>query len=88
MIQRKPDLDPSIREDIAYYSTDQLARLYHEETSGLIRLRNANISREELKAEIQWRQWRESWRFWITLSVTVIGTIAAIIAAIEGWRTL
>jgi hypothetical protein len=81
----KPDL--RTREDIAQYSTEHLRRLHHEETSQLIRLRDSIISRDELKAEIRRREERENWRFWIMLLVTVVGALAAIVAAIEGWRT-
>lgn len=85
---RRPTLEAPVREEIDYYSTEQLRDLYHGATSGLIRLRNANISREEIQAEIRWRLSRESRRFWITLIVAVVGTLAAVIAAVEGYKPL
>ncbi len=81
----KPKLDPRTREDIALYSTDQLRRLYHEGESELVRLRDGIPSRDELKAEIRWRLWREAWLSRLTLLAAVIGAVAAIVAAVEGW---
>ena len=86
MIPRKPKLDPRTREDIALYSTDDLRRLYHDEgKSELVRLRDGIPSRDELKAEIRWRLWREAWLSRLTFLAAVIGAVAAIVAAVEGW---
>ena len=82
---RKPKLEAPTREAVDLYSTDDLRRLYQLESGEPIRLRDALLSRAELKAEILWRLWCERWRFWITLWIALIGALAAIIAAIEGW---
>jgi hypothetical protein len=87
MIPCKPKFDTRTREDITYYSTDYLRRLYAEREGELIKLRDSNISRDELKAEILRRDRRASAQFWIKFSITLIGALAAIVAAVEGWRT-
>ena len=56
-----------------------MRRLYHEATSEPIRLRDSNISREELKAEIRWREGRDERRYWAMFFLTLIGAFAAIV---------
>ncbi len=73
MIPRKPKLDPRTRDEIALYSADDLRRLYQGGKSELVRLRGGIPTTDELKAEIQWRLWWESWRVWITLWIALIG---------------
>jgi hypothetical protein len=62
------------------YSTDDLRHLYYAHDTDMIRLRDANISREEIKTEIRWRVWWERFRNYLLL----IGAVAAVIAAVEG----
>jgi hypothetical protein len=81
-----PKLDDRTREDLALYTTDDLRRLYQTETGELIRLRDSNLTRAELKAEILRRVCRERWVARLTLLAAVIGAVAAIVAAIEGWH--
>ena len=79
----KPQFDARTREDVDIYSTDDLRREYHEQamTDG-IRLRGSVLKRDELMAEIRWRDWREALKSWIQFWCTVIAAIAAVIAAI------
>jgi hypothetical protein len=87
MLTCKSKLATAIRDDLTHYSTEHLGRLYHEETASLIRLRNCNISRDELKVEIHRRRRRETCGFWLTILLLFIAAVASVIAAYEGWRT-
>ena len=78
MIPRKPKLDPRTRQDIALYSTDDLRHLCHTGRTEVFPL-------DDVRAEIRWRVWRESWISLLTLLAAVIGAAAAIVAAVEGW---
>jgi hypothetical protein len=88
MIRCKPKLDAPTRQAVDLYSTDDLRRLYQLESSEQIRLRDSNLSRAELKAEILWRLWCERWVSRLTLWIALIGAAAAIVAATEGWPQL
>jgi hypothetical protein len=79
-------LDKRTRDDVALYSTDDLRRLYQSEIGEPIRLRDSLLSRAELKAEILARVRCERWIGRLTLLVAVVGAVAAIVAAVEGWH--
>jgi hypothetical protein len=79
MLSRKPKLDPRTRQDIALYSTDDLRHLLHTGRTEVFRL-------DDVRAEIRWRVWREDWISLFTLLAAVIGAVAAVVAAVEGWR--
>ena len=86
---RKPKLDPRITADLRLYGTDDLRHEYHRAEGGsntLIRLRDGNITREEITTEILQRIWMDRFAYMALMAVAVIGTIAAVIAAVEGWR--
>jgi hypothetical protein len=84
---RKPKLDTRSVEDLQLYNTDDLRHLYHYADGGneLIRLRDGIISRDELKAVILRRLWWDRCGYFVLLAVSVIGVLAAVIAAVEGW---
>lgn len=84
MIPRKPKLDPRTCERLALYSIDELRFWYNQGKAGEA-LRKGGPTVDELKAELQRRLWREAWVSRLTLLAAVIGAMAAIIAAIEGW---
>jgi hypothetical protein len=80
-----------VRDDIDLYSTDQLRAEYHAAQGGrdtLIRLRNSNVSPDEIVAEIRWRIRREDVRFWILAVLTAIAALAGFVAAVVAWRAL
>jgi hypothetical protein len=85
MIRFRPHLEKQLREAVDLYSTDDLRREYQSESSEGILLRGGVILRTELRAEILWRLWCERWVSWITLLAAVVGAVAAIVAAVEGW---
>jgi hypothetical protein len=72
--------------ELTLYTTDDLRRLYQEKGEDLIRLRDGIVSRAQLFAEIRWRVFCEQSGYLLLLVVTVIGAIAAVIAAVEGWK--
>jgi hypothetical protein len=67
--------------ELQLYTTDDLRRLY-QAPGDPIRLRDGIVSRVQLVAVIRWRI------FWARFGycVLLVGAIAAIIAAAEGWR--
>ncbi len=78
-IVRKPRFEAMVRDDVDLYSTDQLRAEYHAAQGGydtLIRLRNSNISREEIAAEIRWRICREDRRFWLLAVMSFLAALA------------
>jgi len=82
-IVRKPRFEPPVRDDIDNYSTDQLRALRHATPCGhdaLIRLRNSNISRTEIAAEIRWRDFRENCQFWVLCAIGGVAAVAAVLA--------
>jgi hypothetical protein len=81
MIRFRPRLEKQLRDAVDLYSTDDLRRLYQLESDEGIRLRDGNIKRTELRAEILWRLWCERWVSRITLWAAIVGAAAAIIAA-------
>ncbi len=72
--------------ELKLYTTDDLRRLYQETSDDSIRLRDGIVSRAQLVAEIQWRVYREQIGYGLLLFMTVIGAVAAVIAAVEGWK--
>ena len=72
--------------ELALYTTDDLRRLYQETNDDLIRLRDGIVSRVQLVAEIRWRIFREQYQLYLVLGASVVGAVAAVIAAAEGWR--
>jgi hypothetical protein len=72
--------------ELALYTTDDLRHLYQETNDDLIRLRDGIVSRAQIVAEIRWRTFWGRFRYGLLLSVSVIGAIAAVIAAAEGWK--
>ena len=87
MIRFRPRLEKALREAVDLYSTDDLRREYQsKERSELIPLtRGILIDRTELRAEILWRLWCERWVSRTILLAAVVGAVAAIVAAVEGW---
>lgn len=86
---RKPKLDARNVDDLRLYSTDDLRRLYQGaegNDNALIRLRDGVVTRGEVKAVILWRLWWDRFWYLVLLTVTVIGALAAVIAAAEGWH--
>jgi hypothetical protein len=78
-IMRKPSFEAPVRADVDLYSTDQLRTEYHAAQGGhdtLIRLRNSNISRAEIEAEIRWRVRREECRFWFLAVMAFVAALA------------
>lgn len=84
---RKLKLDARNLEDLRLYSCDDLRHIYHQAEGGnaLIRLRDGVISRDELKAVILRRLWWDHCGYFVLLAVSIIGMLAAVIAAVEGW---
>jgi hypothetical protein len=85
---RKPRFEAMVRADVDLYSTDQLRAEYHTAQGGsdtLIRLRNSNVSRDEIAAEIRWRIHREDCRFWLLATMTFVAAVAGSAAAVLAW---
>jgi hypothetical protein len=74
--------------ELELYATDDLRRLYQGTNDDLIRLRDGIVSRVQLVAEIRWRIFWVRFGYGLLLVVSVIGAVAAVIAAAEGWRSL
>jgi hypothetical protein len=72
--------------ELQLYTTDDLRRLYQKTNDDPIRLRDGIVSRVQLVAEIRWRIFLERFGYGLLLFVSVIGAIAAVIAAVEGWK--
>lgn len=72
--------------ELTLYTTDDLRRLYQDSGDELIRLRDGILTRKQLFAVIRWRVFWARRGYEILLVATVIGAIAAILAAGEGWR--
>ncbi len=71
--------------ELELYTTDDLRTLYQTSDGDMIRLRDGIVKRYQLVAEILWRVFWDRWSYRLLLFVSVIGTLAAITAAIEGW---
>ena len=81
---RKPRLERTVADDVALYSTDQLRAAYHDAAGAhdtLVRLRNCNLTRDELAHEIRHRVAVGRLITWLT-SVAAIATIAAVLLAL------
>lgn len=90
-VLRKPRFEGTVRDDVDLYSTDELRAEYHTAQGGydtLIRLRNSNISREEIAAEIRWRVHREDGRFWLLAIMAFVAAIAGCAATVISWLAL
>jgi len=72
--------------ELKLYTTDDLRRLYQATNDDPISLRDGIISRAQLVAEIRWRIFLERFCYFLLLSISVIGAVAAVIAAAEGWK--
>jgi hypothetical protein len=72
--------------ELKLYTTDDLRHLYHTERDDLIQLRDGIVRRAQLVAVIRWRVWWEQSGYFLLLAVSVIGAVAAVIAAAEGWH--
>jgi hypothetical protein len=72
--------------DLALYTTDDLRHLYQRANEDPIRLRDGIVSRAQLVAEIRWRTFWARFGYGLLLFVSVIGAVAAVIAAAEGWK--
>jgi hypothetical protein len=75
---RKPRFEAMVRADIDLYCTDQLRAEYHAAKGSydtLIRLRNSNVSRNDITAEIRWRIHREDCRFWLLATIAFVAAI-------------
>ena len=84
------DLERSQWEALRLYATDDPRRLYQVDPGGswdaLIRLRDDSVRWDQLRAVILRRVWWERFGYFLLLGVTVIGTTAAVVAAVEGWK--
>ena len=78
--------EPRNVRELELYTTDNLLRLYQETNDDLIRLRDGIVTRVQLVAEIRWRVFWERFGYYLLLLVSVIAAVAAILAAVEGWR--
>jgi hypothetical protein len=72
--------------ELELYTTDDLRQLYQGTNDDLIKLRDGIVSRVQLVAEIRWRIFREQYQLYLVLCAAVIGAVAAVIAAAEGWK--
>jgi hypothetical protein len=72
--------------ELQLYTTDDLRRRYQENADDLIRLRDGILTRVELVAEIRWRVFWARFGYGVVLVMTVIAAIAAVAAALEGWK--
>lgn len=72
--------------ELQLYTTDDLRRRYQENGDDLIRLRDGMLTRAELVAEIRWRVFWARFGYGVVLVMTVIAAIAAVVAALEGWK--
>lgn len=72
--------------ELQLYTTDDLRRRYQENGDGSIRLRDGILTRAELVAEIRWRVFWARFGYGVVLVMTVIAAIAAVVAALEGWK--
>ncbi len=72
--------------ELELYTTDDLRRLYQKTNDDPVRLRDGIVSRVQLVGEIRWRIFLERFGYGLLLFVSVIGAIAAVIAAVEGWK--
>jgi hypothetical protein len=72
--------------ELALYTTDDLRRLYQGTNDDPVRLRDGLVSRVQLVAEIRWRIFREQYQLYFVLFTAVVGAVAAVIAAAEGWK--
>lgn len=75
------------KSELLLYTTDDLRRLYQDNGDKLIRLRDGILTRTQLYAVIRWRVFWARRNYEILLAATVIGAVAAIFAAVEGWRS-
>lgn len=72
--------------ELELYTTDDLRQLYQATNDDPIRLRDGIISRVQLVAVIRWRIFWARFSYCLLLAVSVIAAVAAIIAAVEGWK--
>jgi hypothetical protein len=72
--------------ELQLYTTDDLRRRYQENCNELIRLRDGNLTRAELVAEIRWRVLWARFGYGVMFVITVIAAFAAVAAALEGWK--
>lgn len=72
--------------ELELYTTDDLRQLYQKTNVDAVRLRDGIVSRNQLVAEIRWRIFWGRFGYGLLLFVSVIGAIAAVIAAVEGWK--
>ena len=72
--------------ELQLYTTDDLRQRYQESGDSSIKLRDGIVTRVELVAEIRWRVFWARFGYGVVLVMTVIAAIAAVIAALEGWK--
>lgn len=72
--------------ELQLYTTDDLRRRYQENGDGSLRLRDGIVTRAELVAEIRWRVFWARFGYGVVLVMTVIAAVAAVVAALEGWK--
>ena len=72
--------------ELKLYTTDDLRRLYQGSGDELIRLRDGIVTRPEMVAEIRWRILCGQVGYVVLFIMTVIAAIAAVVAAVEGWK--
>ena len=89
MRYKKPTLSPDVETELTRLGVEGVRDLLRLSGEAVIRLPNSEkLSRAEALDWIRWenvlRERRDDWRF----LVIVVGAIAAVIAAIEGWSAL
>lgn len=72
--------------ELRLYTTDDLRRLYQTTEGDIIRLRDGIVSRVQLAAVVRWRVFWAQAGYGLLLLVSVIGMVASVIAAAEGWK--
>jgi len=72
--------------ELELYTTDELRRLYQATNDDPIRLRDGIVSRVQLVAMIRCRLFWARFDYVLLLGASVIAAIAAVIAALQGWK--
>lgn len=72
--------------ELGLYTTDDLRRLYQATNDDPIRLRDGIVSRAQVVAEIRWRVFWDRFGYGLVLYVSMVAAVAAVIAALEGWK--
>jgi hypothetical protein len=94
----RPDLPPELIEELARIPLDTLINMHGQPTGAerfVIRVFNQIITRDQLTTWIVWKAADDAWRatrlyrvIFTAMVAAIIGAVAAIIAAVEGWLAL